>query len=62
VVFAALGMDGQLIDVAPDRGLVVAVLSKSLLNPLGPPDPGTTADGSDYDALVRVGDAAPFEL
>jgi len=54
LVVAPVGMGGQLIEVVPDLGLVVAVLSKSPLNPLGPPDPGTTGDGSDYDALVTA--------
>ncbi|MGZ6269644.1 MAG: serine hydrolase domain-containing protein [Candidatus Limnocylindrales bacterium] len=51
-VFAAVGLGGQLIEVVPDLGVVVAVLSQSPFNPVGAVDPGTTPDGGDYDQFV----------
>jgi CubicO group peptidase (beta-lactamase class C family) len=53
-VFATLGSGGQIIEVVPDLGAVVTVLSQQSINPLEPPDPGTTPDGSDYDDFVST--------
>jgi CubicO group peptidase (beta-lactamase class C family) len=51
--FAAVGYGGQLVEVVPDLGLVVVVLSDSPTDPNESTEPGT-ADAGDYMSLVNA--------